>query len=235
MPAVLPVLAVAGLLGWAFCEPDDAEAIRPVRALLVLPVAIVWLRALLRVGWSIVRARRRGPAVTVGLLRPKVHLDPAFAALLDDEAQEAVLAHERAHARHHDPLRLLLAQIVTDLQWPIRGARRRFNDWTQALELARDEEARLNGADGAALAKAIVTCVKLTRGQPEASAALGGGDEHALALRVGRLLDGDVPPWGPGAGGRRRVGSVLLGIVLSFAGGALVGEEAVRLLLRVFS
>ena len=36
MPAVVPLLAAAGLLGWAFNEPHDAEAIAPLRLVSVL-------------------------------------------------------------------------------------------------------------------------------------------------------------------------------------------------------
>ena len=235
LPAVLPVLAIVALLGWALHEPEDAEAVGPVRILFVLPVAVVWVRAFVRALWSILRARRPGPAATVGLLRPRVVIDPMFALRLDDEAQHATIAHELAHARHHDPLRLLLAQLVTDLQWPIPAAARRFKDWCHALELARDEEARLDGADAAALAEAIVTCVRLARRETTAMVTLGGDDE-ALAARVARLLDGEVPPHDVS---RKRSGLVAalfsIALMVSLAGGVCGGEEVVRLLLRVLA
>ena len=138
LPAVLPLLVFAGLVGWALHEPAEAEPVGPLRVLVVLPVALVWTRASIRALWSVLRARHPGPAATVGLLRPRVLLDPAFALLLDEEETAAALAHEQAHARHHDPLRLVLAQLVTDLQWPIPAASRRLKDWCHALELARD-------------------------------------------------------------------------------------------------
>ena len=234
LPAVMPVLAIVALLGWALHEPEDAEAVGPVR-ILVLPVAVVWVRAAVRASWSILRARHPGPAATVGLLRPRVVLDPSFALRLDDDAQQATVAHELAHARHHDPLRLLLAQLVTDLQWPIPAAARRFKDWCHALELARDEEARLDGADAAALAQAIVTCLKLARRERTAMVTLGGDDE-ALAARVARLLDGEVPPHDVS---RKRSGVVAamfsIALMVSLAGGVCGGEEVVRFLLRVLA
>ena len=234
VPAVVPLLATAGLVGWAFNEPDDAEAIAPVRVLVVLPVALVWLRAAIRAFWSILRARHPGPAATLGLLRPRVFLDPAFASRLDEEAHSAALAHERAHARHYDPLRLLLARLVTDLQWPIPAAQRRLKDWSHALELARDEEARRGGADAAALAEAIVTCAKFAGHEMTAFVTLGGDDE-ALAERIGRLLADEVPAH---VLSKRRglVGGVIsIALVLSLAGGVLGGEEVVRILLRVLA
>lgn len=235
LPAVMPVLAIVALLGWALHEPEDAEAVGPVRILFVLPVAVVWVRASVRAVWSVLRARHPGPAATVGLLRPRVVIDPTFALRLDHEAQQATVAHELAHARHHDPLRLLVAQLVTDLQWPIPAAARRFKDWCHALELARDEEARLDGADAAALAQAIVTCVKLARREMTAIVTLGGDDE-ALAARVARLLDGEVPPHDVS---RKRSGVVAalfsIALIVSLAGGVYAGEEVVRLLLRVLA
>jgi hypothetical protein len=235
LPAVLPLLAVAGLLSWAFHEPEDAEAVAPLRILIAGPAALVWMRALVRASRSLLRARHPGPAATVGLVRPRVLLDPNFALKLDAEAQKAAVEHELAHARHHDPLRLFLARLVTDLQWPIPAASRRFKDWCQALELARDEEARLNGADAAALAEAIVTCAKLARNETAAFATLGG-DGEALAVRIGRLLDDDVAAHDASSERRGLVGALLsIALLLSVAAGALAGEEVVRLLLRVLA
>ena len=193
------------------------------------------MRALVRASWSLVRARHPGPAATVGLVRPRVLLHPSFALKLDADARKAALEHELAHARHHDPLRLFLAQVVTDLQWPMPAASRRFKDWCQALELARDEEARLNGADAAALAEAIVTCAKLARHETSAFATLGG-DGEALAVRIGRLLDDHVAAHEVSSERRGLVGGLLsIALLLSVAAGALAGEDVVRLLLRVLA
>lgn len=236
LPAVLPLLALAGLLGWASHEPREAEGVGSVRVLIVVPAAIVWARASIRAIWSVLRARHPGPAATVGLLRPRVVIDPAFALVLDAEETAAALAHERAHARHHDPLRLLLAQLVTDLQWPVPAACRRLKDWGNALELARDEEARLDGADPAALAKAIVLCVKLARRDDDPAVVTLGGDDRALEVRVGRLLDDQLAVH-DGPSKRRAIfgGLLAMATVFALAGGVLGGEEVVRILLRVLT
>jgi beta-lactamase regulating signal transducer with metallopeptidase domain len=88
-------------------------------------------------------------------LRPWVLSSPYLAKTLDDRTIEAALEHERAHARHHDPLRIWLAQLATDLQWPWPQAHKRFQLWILALELARDEEA---ASAACGLSRSIESC-----------------------------------------------------------------------------
>jgi hypothetical protein len=77
-----------------------------------------------------------------------VVVSPALAEVLDPAALRAVHEHESAHARHHDPLRIWLAELAADLQWPSPSARARLQSWPETLELARDDEARERGAQG---------------------------------------------------------------------------------------
>jgi hypothetical protein len=198
-PLLPASLLVAGLLGWALAEPEPSDERIPAPALLVIvPFGFVCARALWRSARSALRAGEPGPAATVGLLRPRVVLSPAFRRSLDPEALVAALEHERAHARHRDPLRVWLAQLATDLQWPWPSAPPRFEDWREALELARDEEARRRGVDGAALATAILAAVHL-----EPSVAGGctrlGSDPRRLERRIRRLL-APLPSPAPKAG-----------------------------------
>ncbi|MGH8303675.1 MAG: hypothetical protein ACRET5_19695, partial [Steroidobacteraceae bacterium] len=114
------------------------------------------------------------------------------------EVIRAALAHERAHALHRDPLRIWLAQWVTDLQWPWPGAMLRFERWLDALELARDDEARASGSDGADLAAAVLASIRFnSQLEPRDGACFNGtqlaharltGDSRALRNRVSRLL-----------------------------------------------
>jgi Zn-dependent protease with chaperone function len=72
-----------------------------------------------------------------------VVIAPELSSSLDDAELAAVLAHAAAHARHRDPLRLWLAQLVTDAQWPAVAASARFHRWRAAVEIARDAAARV--------------------------------------------------------------------------------------------
>ncbi|HVZ88614.1 MAG TPA: M56 family metallopeptidase [Polyangia bacterium] len=183
------VLVFATLLGWGLQEPAQTdEPLRPLVALVVAPAVLLWARALARAVRALRRPRSLPALATLGLVRPRIVMGEGVARTLDASALEAALAHERAHARHRDPLRIWLAQLATDLQWPSPFARRRFDRWLAALELARDEEARRDGARGADLAAAIVAVAKLgAAGSGGAVAALGGPD-RLLACRIHRLL-----------------------------------------------
>ncbi|MDE2252973.1 MAG: hypothetical protein KGL42_01690 [Betaproteobacteria bacterium] len=196
---VLPMFVVgAWLCGWALREPD------PVRAhfdhgMLIgasIPFALIALRAALRAAWVLVGAPVELPICTAGLLRPRILFNPYLARALDEAHVHAALEHERAHARHRDPLRIWLAQLATDLQWPWPWARERFEAWLEILEFARDDEARSHGASGTDLAAAVVATARRSRSVPRAGRAgwvLGGdaallGDSRSLQARIARLL-----------------------------------------------
>lgn len=188
-PLLPAAAALALLVGWAAQEPSTTdELLRPVAALAALPVALVWARAAWRAARALT-ARVDAPAAVVGLLRPRVEIDARLAAIVSPPGLAAARAHEEAHARHRDPLRIWLAQLATDLQWPFGGAAARFAAWLDALELARDDEARRAGARGEDLAEALVGAARLasTSARPAAFARLDGPG-GALAARVERLL-----------------------------------------------
>jgi hypothetical protein len=196
---VLPTLVVgAWLCGWALREPDPVTT-RFDHGMIIgasLPFLAVALRAGLRALWVLVRQPVELPICTVGFLHPRVVFDPHLARLLEDGPLHAALEHERAHARHRDPLRIWLAQLATDLQWPWPWAHRHFQVWLEILEHARDEEARELGASGTDLAAAVVATARHARHAPRAGFGAfppGGqaallGDAHSLAERVERLL-----------------------------------------------
>ena len=234
-PALLPALTACALVGWAHEEPADAEAIGVVHIALLAPFALVWLRAAARAGWSLAQSKPDGPAATVGLVRPRVMIDPRFLAGLDERAATAVVLHERAHAAAFDPLRIWAAGVVTDLQWPLPASKRRLAEWRGALELARDEDARLAGADGPALAEAIVACATFGR-VPTTGApfALLEGSDSDLTARIARLLGDDVAPFVVRPRWRLLPLALALPLAASaLAAGSVVGERAVRLLLEV--
>ena len=216
---LLPAGVAFGMLaGWASVEPDDSETLPLIMALAAVPFVLVWLRAIVRAfhsAWPDSRGIRFG---TVGLVRPSVIVEPALAAHLDDQALHAALAHEQAHARHRDPLRIWCAQLATDLQWPSRAAARRLSAWRETLEIARDEEAREYGADGADLAAAIVDVARHT-GMTARSVASLTGTESALKRRVTHLLT-PLDAMRAKPGDNRRL---LVGLGLGFAAAVVVG------------
>jgi hypothetical protein len=184
-----PALTVAAwLCGWALSQPDPVPGhVGRLIFIAAVPFAIVGGRALLRAAWSLCHSRRVYGIVTVGLLRPRIVVAPELAKNLDERALQAALAHERMHVRHRDPLRIWLAQFVTDLQWPWIPAQRRFVAWLATLECARDDEARAAGIDGADLAAAVLGSLRFQLGIDAAAATLIGHPQ-ALPARIARLL-----------------------------------------------
>lgn len=206
---VVPTLAVAlWLIGWGIREPDPVpDPVDPgIVVALSIPFMAMFLRAGLRALWSLLRRPTDFAVSTVGLIQPRVVFAPLLAKQLDEEVIRAAMLHECAHARHRDPLRIWLAQIVTDLQWPWPQATKRLEAWLETLELARDDEARAEGAEGTDLAKAILATLRYlgdsasTPVAPEAwldrrpsTQVPLTGDAHRLRARIARLL-APLPP-----------------------------------------
>jgi hypothetical protein len=188
-PLAPALIVAAWLCGWALSQPDPVPArVGPLVFVVCAPFVLIGMRAILRAGWSLWGRPEQFGIVTVGLIRPHIVFAPALARLLDDRAIQAALAHERAHVRHLDPLRIWIAQFVTDLQWPWSSAQRRFETWLAALEHARDDEARAEGIEGADLAAALVASVRFHRNFAPGICARLIGDRSAFAERVKRLL-----------------------------------------------
>lgn len=198
---VIPALAVsAWFCGWAMREPDPIQDHLDLWVQIVasLPFTIVVSRALLRAVWALACKPIDTGVYTVGLLRPQIVFSPFLAKKLDDDMIAAAWQHERAHVSHRDPLRIWLAQLATDLQWPWPWASERFDSWLEALEHARDDEARQRGVSGADLAAAVVTTVRLlqpcgasrppARGVAMAAHARLSGNAGLLQRRIARLL-----------------------------------------------
>jgi beta-lactamase regulating signal transducer with metallopeptidase domain len=234
LPVAPAILVAAWLCGWALVEPDPIPEGAPVLLILMsVPLAMVFARALIRVGWSLFGDRRDPGTATVGLLRPWILFSPHLAKTLDDRQIEAALAHERAHARHRDPLRILLAQLATDLQWPWPQAGVRMRRWLFALELARDEEACAAGIEGADLAEAILATARCNR-HLNLSAATLTGEVSALKERIDRLLAPPSQTMGalPNTSSALPTGVVSL-LVTALTLGAIFGEQVVRALFRI--
>ena len=192
-----------------------------------------------------VREPAETPICTVGFLHPRILFSPVLARRFDEGQIRAACEHERAHAHHRDPLRIWLAQIATDLQWPWPWAREQFEHWIEILECARDEEARYCGASGVDLAAAVLATV---RQFSSAALAQGGsrwpgtareatlvGDPRILQRRIARLL-APLPEHGESAS-RPRSGSTVVVVVLigmsiaSCVLGAIYGESVLHPLL----
>lgn len=187
-PAAPALTVAAWLCGWALSQPDPVpDHVGRLVFIGAAPFVIIAGRAIVRAVWSLWHSPRIYGIVTVGLLRPRIVVAAELAKVLDANAMQAALAHERTHVRHRDPLRIWLAQFITDLQWPWGSAQRRFTDWLATLEHARDDEARAGGVEGADLAAAVLGSLRFQLACSAAAATLIGQPE-ALPARIARLL-----------------------------------------------
>jgi hypothetical protein len=232
LPLAPASVIAASLCGWALAEADPTPEKASILLILAsVPFALLFGRAAVRALWSLVRDEGDVVTATVGLLRPWVLFSPYLAKVLDGRTIEAALEHERAHARHRDPLRIWLAQLAIDLQWPWPQAQKWLRLWILALELARDEEARASGVDGSDLATAILASARLGRQAILPANAALIGDPSTLKERISRLLE-PLPLDAPRTHTMTWTALVVIPVLLSAIGfGSVFGEHIVRTLL----
>lgn len=250
-PIVPALIVVAWLGGWTVTEPDPVRDRLGIWTLYAVwaPFAVIVGRAAVRAVLALLRRPPDSGVSTIGFIRPQTVFSPFLAKQLDDTVIRAALAHERAHARHRDPLRIWLAQFVSDLQWPWPSAQRRLKAWLVALELVRDEEARESGVDGADLAAAVLATIRFLRQVPMGEPATFNGtlfahayligDSLVLRERVSRLLAPLPERAHGGTPGRLtfQVAVLVLVPVLVIAAmlGVVYGEQVMRVVLALTS
>jgi hypothetical protein len=236
-PLTPALIVAAWLCGWALSQPDPVpDRVGPLVFIVCAPFVWIGVRAILRAGWSLLSGAEQFGIATIGLIRPHIVFAPELARLLDDRAIQAALAHERAHVRHRDPLRIWIAQFVTDLQWPWTSAQKRFERWLAALERARDDEARAEGIEGADLAAALVASVRFHRNIAGAAGVCARltGDRSALEERVARLLQPVASEPKDRTPTTLQVAFLLsLALVVAVALGVVYGEQFVGTLLAL--
>ncbi len=189
-PLFAGVVVLAFLLGWALQAPDPADQRAGIALhLLAIFTTGMVIRALIRSVSSLRSyACARIPIGTIGLLTPRIVVSEEFRRRAPAAVLTAALAHEAAHARGRDPLRIWLAQLAADLQWPIPGTGRRLSAWLLALEVRRDDEAVANGVPPEDLAEAILTAARLHCAPTTRLCAGAAGSGEGIAWRVRRLL-----------------------------------------------
>ncbi|MGN6867782.1 MAG: M56 family metallopeptidase [Solirubrobacteraceae bacterium] len=147
-----------------------------------------WLRAHEARQWAgtVVIEDARPRAFCAGLLRPRVYVSTATLALLDDEALRAVLAHERAHARRRDPLRVACGRVIAGALFYVPGLGELHRRQMALAELSADERAIADAPENrAALARAMLSFAERSRADDPT-----GLDPE----RVDHLL-GEPPAW----------------------------------------
>lgn len=156
----------------------------------------------------------RPQAFCAGFLRPRVYVTTGALAILDEEAMDAVLMHERHHAERRDPLRLATSRVLARALFFLPGLDELGRHREVLAEISADERAIQNRPENrSALARAMLGFTD----SPAAGASTG-----IEPARVDHLL-GEAPTW--------RFPTLLLGLTLSVlallaAVAVLVGQVA---------
>jgi len=167
---------------WIANAPDAAYRARFVALVAAGVVLVGLLRPLLSAGlsWRYARLLARSSteipelgvwltpldrpwSTCVGFFRSRVYLTRGLAELLDPDELSAVIAHEHAHARRRDNLRLLLAQAIFGPTIILPTAHYFHRRLQGGLERAADREAVRRGTDGQGLAAALVKAARKLR------------------------------------------------------------------------
>jgi Zn-dependent protease with chaperone function len=124
-------------------------------------------------------------AFCAGLIHPRVYISRGALAMLGPAELEAVLAHERHHARRHDPLRLASTRVLADALFFAAPLRALIQRQHSLAEIGADEAAvAAAGGDRAPLASAMLSF----------SDADGTGTEGLAPERIDHLV-GEGPAW----------------------------------------
>ena len=132
-------------------------------------------------------------AFTVGWWRPRVYIARETADGLTLEQLSAVVAHENAHLRRRDPLRLSLLRFVSCTLFWLPAFRRLAADISDEAEILADDAAAVT-VQPLVLASAIVQVAKSVSRAPVSTAAVGFHSAALLDRRVRRLLGQEPTP-----------------------------------------
>jgi Zn-dependent protease with chaperone function len=132
------------------------------------------------------------PAFTAGWLSPRIYVSACLPDRLSSAELRAVLAHEAAHVRRRDPLRLSLLRFLACTLFWLPAVRRLAEDIADEAEVSADDAAVLD--QPFALASAIVTLAQWLRPVRAAHDGVGFDERDLLERRVRRLAGEDVAP-----------------------------------------
>lgn len=130
-------------------------------------------------------------AVTYGLIRPRILVSTGLAAALLPAEIRAVLAHEREHLRHRDPMRFLAGRLLAAWACYLPAASWLAGRAALRRELAADRAAAARASRGV-LAGALLK-LAATPASPAFAASTAGGRSGSLEARVAQLEAGRPP------------------------------------------
>ncbi|HEV2059684.1 MAG TPA: M56 family metallopeptidase, partial [Solirubrobacteraceae bacterium] len=96
-------------------------------------------------------------AFCAGLISSRIYVSTGALAALDGDELQAVVTHERHHARQRDPLRIFVARVLADAMFFLPAARRLGERYASLAELAADGAAVRAAGNAAPLASALLS------------------------------------------------------------------------------
>lgn len=160
-----------------------------------------------------------------GFIAPRVYVTSGLFEVLDNRELRAVLAHERAHLRSHDPLRISIGRTLSRLFLFAPLHEEVYRAYRLRRELLADRAA-VQATDLRDLASALLKTLQTGGLAPrsEATAAFGHLRERIEALTGETSQDHPPIPWGRGVGQAALRSSVTLVVFAVLLG---VNQEAV--------
>ena len=101
-----------------------------------------------------------------GYIFPRIVISQGMLHLLTEDELRAVLAHEKYHLIHRNPLQLLLFHAITAVLFFIPGMKRVNSDFQTQLEIAADEMALNGGQNKKHLAHALYLLLDYQESHP---------------------------------------------------------------------
>lgn len=131
------------------------------------------------------------PAFTAGWIRPLIYISAELDSTFSIEQLAAIIAHEDAHRRRRDPLRLSVLRFLACVLFYLPALRRLADDMADEAEIDADDEAACRYVDPLILASAIVDLASYPG--LLGTAAVGFHRPELLERRVRRLAGEDAP------------------------------------------
>lgn len=220
----LPLLALAGLLAgrciWAWAHAARAwlQMTRTAHAL--------GAGARTRDGMCLLPAPAP-EAFVMGLMAPRVYVTEGLLEM-PGHVVEVVLAHERAHARHRDPLYAWLASLALACHVPGLAARL-ARTLRRTQEMAADAAAAAALGDAPRVAEVLVQMARVRQSYPASMLAFAGG---SIEARVRRLLAANPHAERPT---RAALGALALALLLAMLAAAGPVHHALETALGILS
>ena len=162
------------------------------------------------------------PAFTAGLFSPRIYVSSDLDKRLTQVELDCVIAHEAAHVRRRDPLRLSTYRFLSCLLFWMPGLKGLAGDISDEAEIEADNVAARR--DPLALASAILKLASAPHPASSKMAIAGFNHPDLLDRRIRRLVGEDTPL--PSRVGRRSLVFASLALVLVLFSGVAAAEPS---------